>query len=54
MAASMFCYAKIVASNLDCRADARPSYAEDMIQIRPEEKSWREESWPEEDGLYPE
>jgi hypothetical protein len=33
---------------------ARHRYMEDMFQWRLEEKSWSEEGWSEEDGLWPE
>ena len=32
---------------------ARPGEVEEMIQNRHEEKSWREERWTDEDGLWP-
>ena len=32
---------------------ARPSDVEEMIQRRLEEKNWREESWQEEEELWP-
>ena len=32
---------------------ARPSDVEDMIQRRLEEKSWGEDSWQREEGLWP-
>ena len=33
---------------------ARPGEVEEMIQNQLEERSWREESWPDEEGLWPE